>query len=108
MATSLKARAMLSLGHGCGLRASEVARLRVCDIDNDQSKGRKDRKKRPTEPCEMLSTMPRLAVHNRKRPRQTQKAIPSVRMTRATRSPCRKRLKRFKRFEQLPVGGETC
>ena len=51
LATSLKARAMLlSLAYGCGLRASEVARLRACDIDSDQmiirvvqSKGRKDR-----------------------------------------------------------------
>jgi integrase/recombinase XerD len=56
MATSLKARAMLSLAYGCGLRASEVARLRVCDIPGSspgtsdqmiirvvQSKGRKDR-----------------------------------------------------------------
>src|SRR6476620_6902095 len=49
MATSLKARAMLSLAYGCGLRASEVTRLRVCDIDSEQmiirvvqSKGRKD------------------------------------------------------------------
>ena len=32
MATSLKARAMLSLAYGCGMRASEVVRLRVCDI----------------------------------------------------------------------------
>ena len=32
MATSLKACAMLTLAYGCGLRASEVARLRVCDI----------------------------------------------------------------------------
>ena len=36
MATSLKALAMLSLAYGCGLRASEVTRLRVCDIDSDQ------------------------------------------------------------------------
>jgi integrase/recombinase XerD len=56
MATSLKARAMLSLAYGCGLRASEVARLRACDIPGSspgtsdqmiirvvQSKGRKDR-----------------------------------------------------------------
>ena len=50
MATSLKARAMLSLAYGCGLRASEVARLLACDIDSEQmiirvaqSKGRKDR-----------------------------------------------------------------
>ena len=56
MATSLKARAMLTLAYGCGLRASEVVRLRVCDIPGSspgtsaqmiirvvQSKGRKDR-----------------------------------------------------------------
>lgn len=50
MATSLKARAMLTLAYGCGLRASEVVRLRAGDIDNEQmiirivqSKGRKDR-----------------------------------------------------------------
>ena len=36
MATSLKARAMLTLAYGCGLRASEVVRLRACDIDSDQ------------------------------------------------------------------------
>jgi integrase/recombinase XerD len=50
MATSLKARAMLTLAYGCGLRAGEVVRLRAGDIDSDQmiirvvqSKGRKDR-----------------------------------------------------------------
>ncbi len=50
MATSLKARAMLTLAYGCGLRAGEVVRLRACDIDREQmiirivqSKGRKDR-----------------------------------------------------------------
>jgi len=56
MATSLKARAMLTLAYGCGLRASEVVRLRACDIPGSspgtseqmiirivQSKGRKDR-----------------------------------------------------------------
>jgi integrase/recombinase XerD len=50
MATSLKACAMLTLAYGCGLRASEVVRLRACDIDSEQmiirivqSKGRKDR-----------------------------------------------------------------
>jgi integrase/recombinase XerD len=32
MATSLKARAMLTLAYGCGLRASEVVRLRAGDI----------------------------------------------------------------------------
>ena len=36
MATSLKARTMLSLAYGCGLRASEVVRLRAGDIDSEQ------------------------------------------------------------------------
>jgi site-specific recombinase XerD len=50
MAPSLKARVMLTIAYGCGLRAGEVVRLRVCDIDTAQriirivqSKGRKDR-----------------------------------------------------------------
>jgi len=50
MAPSLRARTMLSLAYGCGMRASEVTRLRVGDIDSDQgiirilqSKGKKDR-----------------------------------------------------------------
>src|ERR1700751_490435 len=50
MATSLKARAMLTLAYGCGLRASEVVQLRAADIDSEQmiirivqSKGRKAR-----------------------------------------------------------------
>jgi integrase/recombinase XerD len=50
MAKSFKARVMLTLAYGCGLRAGEVVRLRVCDIDSAQmiirvvqSKGRKDR-----------------------------------------------------------------
>lgn len=49
-ARSLKAEAMLSLAYGCGLRAGEVVRLKVGDIDSGQgiirivqSKGRKDR-----------------------------------------------------------------
>jgi integrase len=36
MAPSLKARVMLSLAYGCGLRAGEIVRLKVGDIDNDQ------------------------------------------------------------------------
>ena len=50
MAPSLKARAMLTIGYGCGLRAGEVMRLTVGDIDSAQNiirvvqvKGRKDR-----------------------------------------------------------------
>src|SRR5215211_3266959 len=50
VATSLKVRTLLSLGYGCGLRAGEVVRLKVKDIDRaqniirvEQSKGRKDR-----------------------------------------------------------------
>ena len=50
VAGSLKARLLLSLGYGCGLRAGEVVRLKVKHIDSaqkiiriEQSKGRKDR-----------------------------------------------------------------
>jgi len=50
MAANIKVRVMLSLAYGCGLRAGEVVRLRVGDIDSAQniirivqSKGRKDR-----------------------------------------------------------------
>lgn len=49
-APSFKAHVMLVVAYGCGLRAGEVVRLRVCDIDSEQkiirivqSKGRKDR-----------------------------------------------------------------
>jgi hypothetical protein len=37
MAASLKARAMLSLAYGCGLRAGEVVRLKVGDLDSAQN-----------------------------------------------------------------------
>src|SRR3982075_3869140 len=50
VASSLKARILLGLGYGCGLRAGEVVRLKVKHIDSaqkiiriEQSKGRKDR-----------------------------------------------------------------
>ena len=50
VADSLKARVLLSLGYGCGLRAGEIVRLKVKHIDSaqkiiriEQSKGRKDR-----------------------------------------------------------------
>ena len=50
VAKTLKARVLFALGYGCGLRASEVVRLKVGDIDSAQgiirvvqSKGRKDR-----------------------------------------------------------------
>lgn len=50
MTPSLKAKVMLSLAYGCGLRASEIVRLKVGDIDSAQkiirivqAKGRKDR-----------------------------------------------------------------
>jgi integrase/recombinase XerD len=49
-APGLKARTMLTLAYGCGLRTGEVVRLRAGDIDSEQmiirvvqSKGRKDR-----------------------------------------------------------------
>src|SRR6476659_4457155 len=47
---NLKVRTLLGLGYGCGLRASEIVRLKVKHIDRaqkiiriEQSKGRKDR-----------------------------------------------------------------
>lgn len=50
VAPSLKARILLGLGYGCGLRASEAVQLKVKHIDSaqkiiriEQSKGRKDR-----------------------------------------------------------------
>ncbi len=50
VAKSLKVRVLLSLAYGCGLRAGEVVRLKVSDIDSAQNiirvvqaKGRKDR-----------------------------------------------------------------
>src|SRR6202163_143750 len=50
VASSLKARTLLSLGYGCGLRAGGEARLKIKRIDSaqriiriEQSKGRKDR-----------------------------------------------------------------
>ena len=50
VAGSLKARVMLSLSYGCGLRVGEVVRLKVKHIDTaqkvirvEQGKGRKDR-----------------------------------------------------------------
>src|SRR6266478_505352 len=50
VAASLKTRVLLSLGYCCGLRASEIVRLKVKHIDKaqnviriEQSKGRKDR-----------------------------------------------------------------
>lgn len=50
MAPGMKARVMLSLAYGCGMRAGEVVRLKVGDIDSAQkiirivqAKGRKDR-----------------------------------------------------------------
>ncbi len=50
VASNLKARVLLSLSYGCGLRAGEVVRLKVKHIDSaqkiiriEQSKGRKDR-----------------------------------------------------------------
>src|SRR6202051_1012842 len=49
VASCLKVRVLLRLGHGCGLRAGEVVRLKIKHIDSaqkiiriEQSKGRKD------------------------------------------------------------------
>jgi integrase/recombinase XerD len=52
---------MLNLTHDCGLRASEVVRLRAGDIDTEQmiirivqSKGRRDRRRRRSGHCRMM------------------------------------------------------
>ena len=62
MAPSLKAEVMLSLAYGCGLRAGEVVRLKVGDIDSAQeiirivqAKGRKDRN--VMLPCDILDLL---------------------------------------------------
>jgi integrase len=60
--SSLKARVMLSLSYGCGLRAGEVVRLKAKHIDSEQkiirieqSKGRKDRNVMlPSETLDLL------------------------------------------------------
>ncbi len=62
LAPDLRTRTMLSLAYGCGLRASEVVKLRVCDIDSEQgiirivqSKNQKDRHVMlPTEILDLL------------------------------------------------------
>ena len=36
VAKTLKARVLFALGYGCGLRASDVVRLRAGDIDSAQ------------------------------------------------------------------------
>ena len=62
VASSLKTRVLLSLAYGCGLRASEIVRLKVKQIDRaqniiriEQSKGRKDRN--VMLPAEMLGLL---------------------------------------------------
>ena len=76
VATSLKARVMLSPGYGCGLRSREVVRLKVKHIDSaqkiiriEQSKGRKDRNV-------MLSTLDLLRQWWRVRPTRYDAGIP--------------------------------
>ena len=58
VADSLRTRVLLSLAYGCGLRASEVVRLKVKHIDSaqriirvEQGKGRKDRNVMRTSRC---------------------------------------------------------
>ena len=76
--SSLKTRVLLSLGYGCGLRASEIVRLKVKHIDKaqkiiriEQSKGRKDRN--VMLPDEMLGL---LRQWWRVRPRRHDAGIP--------------------------------
>ena len=58
VASNLKVRTLLSLGYGCGLRASEVVRLKVKHIDRaqkiirvEQSKGLPSRKRGAERAC---------------------------------------------------------
>ena len=67
-ASSLKARILLSLGYGCGLRAGEVIRLKVKHIDSaqkiiriEQSKGRQCR----TPYCQRTGKRPTAARDHR-------------------------------------------
>jgi integrase len=67
MATSLQARAMLTLAYGWGLRAGEVVRLRAGDIDREQmitrvvpSKGLPHA--RPAEKGRLSLRMPKLRL----------------------------------------------
>jgi len=76
--SSLKTRVLLSLGYGCGLRASEIVRLKVKHIEKaqkiiriEQSKGRKDRN--VMLPDEMLGL---LRQWWRVRPRRHDAGIP--------------------------------
>jgi len=80
MTPSLKLRTMLSLAYGCGLRAGEVVRLKVGDIDSAQgiirivqSKGRKDRN--VMLPAEVLSL---LRDWWKERPTGKDKGVPPV------------------------------
>ena len=80
VASSLKARVMLSLSYGCGLRAGEVVRLKVKHIDKaqkiiriEQSKGRKDRNVMlPSETLDLLRQWWKV------RPNRDDTATPSV------------------------------
>ena len=78
MAPTLRARTMLSLAYGCGLRAGEVTRLKVGDIDSEQgiirivqSKGKKDRN--VMLPAEILDL---LRAWWKERPSQKDTAVP--------------------------------
>jgi site-specific recombinase XerD len=55
VADSLKARVLLSLGYGCGLRAGEVVRLKVKHIDSAQSIIRVELKGPQGSQCDALS-----------------------------------------------------
>jgi len=77
MAANIKLRAMLSLAYGCGLRAGEVVRLRVGDMDSAQNiirvvqaKGRKDRN--VMLPADILGL---LRLWWKERPRQQDKGV---------------------------------
>ncbi len=55
MAPSLKARVMLTISYGCGLRAGEVTRLAVGDIDSAQGIIRVVQSERATDGTRVLA-----------------------------------------------------
>ena len=78
VADSLRTRLLLSLAYGCGLRASEVVRLKVKHIDSaqkiiriEQAKGRKDRNVTP-----LLELLDLLRLWWRERPSRHDAATP--------------------------------
>jgi integrase/recombinase XerD len=57
-APGFKCRLLLSLAYGCGLRASEVVSLKVCDIDSAQMVIRSEAELPPVPYFHVVYTLP--------------------------------------------------